>query len=157
MSTTISKAVPADIPVLVELMHEFHAASGFTLDRAGAATAYSALLSDASRGVAWIAIRDNAPVGYVVLTFRFSMEAGGTDAFIDDMYVQPIFRRLGHGGSLLKELFSECERRRVHSIRVEVASDNVAAHALYWQYGLKDIGRQTLTVALAKNSLATKF
>jgi ribosomal protein S18 acetylase RimI-like enzyme len=155
MSVQIRPAISADIPALVELMHEFHAESDFVLDRISAGTAFSTLLSDDSRGIVWIAIRDGALAGYAILTFRFSMEHGGSDGFIDDLYVRPSYRRKGHGGALLKQLFAECEIRRVHAVRVEVAPDNETAGCLYRRYGLKESGRQTLTVDLARNPLVT--
>ena len=150
MTTAIRKATPGDIPALVELMREFYAEAGYPLDRGWAAAAFSALLADDSRGAAWLVSHEGEPAGYVVLTVRFSMEYGGLDAFIDDLFVRPASRRLGLAKAALRELFDECGRRGVLAVHVEVGGDNAAAQALYSGYGLESggDGRQTLTARL---------
>lgn len=132
------------------MMQEFYAETDHSLDRQWASASFSALLHDDSRGAVWIIFHDSEAAGYVVLTFRFSMEYGGLDAFIDDLFIRPGHRRQSLGRAVLKELFDECEKRKVLAVHVEVAHDNVAAKALYSRYGLKpgDDERQLLTVLL---------
>ena len=151
MATTTRNATLDDIPVLVDLMQEFYAEANYSLDRRWATASFSALLKDDSRGAVWIVFCDSAPAGYVVLTTRFSMEFGGLDAFIDDLFVRPSYRRRGLGRTVLSALFDECARRKVLAVHVEVGHDNVAAKAVYRSYGLEphDDGRQMLTVRLS--------
>ena len=153
MTTAIRRATPGDIPALVDLMREFYAEAGYPLDRGWAAAAFSALLGDDSRGAAWLASHEGEPAGYVVLTVRFSMEYGGLDAFIDDLFVRPGCRRLGLGRAALRELFDECGRRGVLAVHVEVGRDNAAAQSLYSGYGLESggDGRQVLTARLGNS------
>ena len=82
------------------------------------------------------------------------MEYGGPDAFIDDLFVRPRYRRRGLGRSALAALFAECERRHVLAVHVEVHEDNVAANALYGSYGLalRHDRRQMLTVRLGNGA-----
>jgi len=149
--TGTRSATTDDIPILVDLMEEFYAEADYPLDRRWAADSFSALLLDAGLGSVWIVFHDSEPAGYAVLTVRFSMEYGGLDAFIDDLFVRPGHRRLGLGRAALRALFDECERRRVLAVHVEVGHDNVAAKELYRGYGLEqnDDGRQKLTARLA--------
>jgi ribosomal protein S18 acetylase RimI-like enzyme len=151
MTTTTRNATLDDIPVLVDLMQEFYAEADYPLDRHWASASFSALLQDDSRGATWIVFHDSEPAGYIVLTIRFSMEYGGLDAFIDDLFIRRFCRRLGLGRAALNALFAECERRRLLAVHVEVGHDNVAAQALYRSYGLVpyDYGRQMLTVRLS--------
>jgi len=150
MTTATRKATLDDIPALVDMMQEFYAEADYSLDRQWAAASFSALLRDDSLGVVWIIADDSEPAGYVVLTVRFSMEYGGLDAFIDDLFIRPEWRRRGLGRAALRALFDECKRRQVLAVHVEVGHDNVAAKALYYSYGLKlgADGRQRLTVLL---------
>lgn len=150
MATATRKATLSDIPILVDLMQEFYAEGGYTLDREWAAASFSALLKDDSLGAAWVVFHDDEPAGYVVLTIRFSMEYGGLDAFIDDLFIRVALRRKGLGRALLNALFDECRRRKVLAVHVEVGHDNTAANALYSSYGLEPYtdGRQMLTVRL---------
>jgi GNAT superfamily N-acetyltransferase len=151
MIPTIRSATLDDIPILVDLMQEFHAEADYSVDRESASASFAALLSDDSRGTVWILFHDAEPAGYVVLTIRFGMEYGGLDGFIDDLFVRPAHRRKGLGRAALKALFAECERRSVLAVHVEAGRDNVAAMALYGSYGLRDNGRQMLTVRLGNN------
>ena len=154
MTTTTRNATLDDIPVLVDLMQEFYAGADYPLDRRWAAASFSALLQDDPRGVVWVVFYDSEPAGYVVLTIRFSMEYGGLDAFIDDLFIRPSYRRRGLGRAALSALFAECERRKVLAVHVEVGHDNVAAKALYRSYRLEPYndGRQMLTVRLGDGS-----
>jgi ribosomal protein S18 acetylase RimI-like enzyme len=137
-----------DIPVLVEMMREFYAAANYALDDGWARAAFVTLLSDRLRGMAWIVSEGETTVGYVVLTFRFSMEFGGTDAFIDDLYVRAEHRRRGAGRAALTAAFDECRRREIHALHVETGHDNAAARALYHRFGLEDRQRLLLTARL---------
>ncbi len=148
MTTKTRNATLNDIPALVGMMQEFYAGANYPLDRHWATASFSALLQDGSLGAAWLVFYDSEPAGYVVLTIKFSMEYGGLDAFIDDLFIRQSYRRRGLGRELLNALFDECGRRKVQAVHVEVGHDNVAAKGLYQSYGLKPYndGRQMLTV-----------
>ena len=154
MTTTTLKATFDDIPALVELMQEFYAEANYSLDKQWASASFSALLADNSRGSVWIIQEDGEPAGYVVLTTRFSMEYGGLDGFIDDLYIRPAYRRQGLGRAALRVLFEESERRKLQAVHVEVGEDNIGAKILYRSYGLepKQDGRQVLSVGLGKGT-----
>jgi ribosomal protein S18 acetylase RimI-like enzyme len=151
---TVRNATAADIPLLVELMREFYAEADYALDTAWATASFSALLADDALGHIWVAFCDAQPAGYVVLTVRFSMEYGGLDAFIDDLFIRPGFRGRGLSRAALDALIAECERRQVLALHVEVGNDNAVAQSLYRSYGLRpyDDDRQMLTMRLGHGS-----
>lgn len=122
MPITACTATTKDIRLLVEMMREFYAESDYPLDEQWAADSFSALLANESYGGAWIACFDGEPAGYGVLTVRFSMEYGGLDAAIDDLFVRPSHRRCGVGRAVLDALFAECRRRKVLAVHVEVGT-----------------------------------
>ena len=148
MPSTIRLATLPDIPALIELMRDFYAEANYALDAVWATTAFTGLLQDANHGLVWIAWEGAAPVGYVVLTFRYSMEFGGIDGFIDDLSVRAAHRRKGFATQLLSALFEECERRGVLAVHVETSSANLPATALYRRWGLEDRQRLLLTKKL---------
>jgi len=129
-------ATRADIPQLVELMHEFYAESSFPLDRWWARRAFSGLIDEPVYGAVWIIEDEGAAIGHVVLSVRFAMEFGGLSGHIDDLFVRPPHRRHGAARAGLDALLSECRRRGCRSLHVEVGADNHAAKALYQRYGL---------------------
>jgi GNAT superfamily N-acetyltransferase len=147
---TVRPATLADIPALVSLMEEFYAESSFPLDRASATASFEALLREPSRGAVWLLLEGVEAAGHVVLTTRFSMEHGGLDAFIDDLFVRPAHRRRGLARAGLEALFAECRRRGVLAVHVEVGDRNAPAQALYGAFGLapRTDGRVLFTTTL---------
>ena len=141
-------AALSDIPTLVAMMREFYAEANYALDAGWATEAFSTVLRDSSRGIAWIVAEGDEPMGYVVMTFRLSMEFCGSDAFIDDLFVRARHRRRGAGRTALEAAFAESHRRGVLALHVETGADNVAARALYGSFGLEDRKRLLLTARL---------
>jgi GNAT superfamily N-acetyltransferase len=78
------------------------------------------------------------------------MEHGGLNAFIDDLFVRPAYRRRGLGRLALQATIAECRRRGALAVHVEVGQENVAAQSLSATYGLtlRNDHRQLLTVRL---------
>jgi GNAT superfamily N-acetyltransferase len=136
MAATTRAARAADIPTLVGLMEAFYAESGYPLDRAWAARSFGALIGDPARGGAWLLQDGGQPAGYVVLTVRHSMEHGGLDGFVDDLFTQPAHRRRGLARAGLEALVADARRRGVLAVHVEVGVDNAPARTLYAAFGL---------------------
>lgn len=150
MQITARIAGHGEVPLLVDLMEEFYAESGYALDREWARASFRHFLSDPSLGRAWVLFDGAKPAGYVVLTVRFAMEYGGLEGFIDDLYVRPAYRRHGIARHALNTLFEECRRRGIRAVQVEVGRGNAAANALYASFNLRprDDDRVTLVTTL---------
>ena len=148
MTITARAASAVDVPELVAMMREFYAEADYALDEAWAARSFLSLLGDPSRGAAFIASGNEKPLGYAVLTLRHSMEFGGLDGFIDDLFVRKASRRLGVGRAALEALLAECRRRGVLALHVETSDGNPAAVALYERLGMRDRKRLLLTARL---------
>ena len=139
----------SDIPLLVTLMTEFYSETATPLDSKQAAVAFAALLGDDRLGHVWLIQSGDRDVGYVVITFSYSMEFGGPNAFLDDLFIQPPFRGAGLGTAALHEVRAFCLQRRVRALQLETGKDNAAAQALYRRAGFKVTDRQLLTLVLA--------
>jgi ribosomal protein S18 acetylase RimI-like enzyme len=146
----VRAAGAADVDLLVELMTEFYAEADFRLDAERAGAAFDELLGSPSLGRVWIAEVDGRAAAYVVLTLGYSMEYGGRDAFVDDLFVRPAFRDRGIGRLLLAEVRRACEALGVRALHLEVGRDNDPAQALYRRIGFVESGRQLLTLQLAQ-------
>jgi GNAT superfamily N-acetyltransferase len=149
--SSVRKAAVDDIPMLVELMREFHGEAGYSLDRKRAAAAFSTLLGDDRLGAAWLLFDQARPAGFVTMTVRFSMECFGFDAFVDDLFVRPASRRRGLGKRALERVVAECGRRGITTLNIVVGRDNDAALELYRAFGFEppSDGRETMTVRFA--------
>jgi GNAT superfamily N-acetyltransferase len=154
-SLIIQPATLTDTLALIQLMRTAHAEAGFELNHELAAAAFEKLLRDEALGLAWLAFRANRPEGYVALTFKLSLESGGLDAFIEDLFVRPDARRHGLGAALLSTALNACRGREVHAVHVDVGATNDTARNLYEKFGLQNRDRLLLTAELRANSMAT--
>jgi ribosomal protein S18 acetylase RimI-like enzyme len=149
MNQNLRLATPDDCALLVELMTEFYAETHYPFDRTRAELAFSELLADPRLGLVWLIELQSRAVGYVVMTLGFSMEYGGRDAFVDDLFVQPDFRGRGLGTQAIEQVRVACAERGVRAIHLGVARDNDAARSVYRRAGFVDIDLQLLTLRLA--------
>lgn len=138
-----------DVASLVDLMADFYGESGYSLPRGIAAQAFSVLLADPRLGRVLILGVDGAPVGYVVVTFGFSMEYGGLRGFVDDFFVKPEARDHGVGGAALQAVRDICSNLGIRALLVEISPDSHSARRLYERAGFADTGRLLFSQALA--------
>jgi GNAT superfamily N-acetyltransferase len=134
-----------DADLLVELMSEFYAESSVPLVRERARDAFLDLLGNSAFGAVWILMDGDAAAGYGVLTFGYTLEYGGRDAFVDDLFVRPAHRGRGLGSAALEAMLDACRRERVRAVHLEAGFDNDGAKALYARFGFVDHRRQLLT------------
>ncbi len=146
----LRKAGPGDLRELVAMMAEFYSESPYTLNPRRAAEAFAPLLADDRLGHVWFIQADSKEVGYIVLTFSYSMEYGGPSAVVDDFFVRPSFRGAGLGKADLAEASSLCAALGVRAIHVESGDDNPRALAVYRKVGFVDTHRVHLTLKLAE-------
>lgn len=149
----VRRATLDDVPALVVLMREFYAESSYPLDNEWASGAFRKLLSNPSLGCAWLAGAGRNSIGHAVLTARYTMEHGASSGYVDDLYVEPGYRRQGIGFALLERLFHECRVRELASVYVEVGQSNRPALALYAKFGLAPVtdGRVLLSGPLRES------
>jgi GNAT superfamily N-acetyltransferase len=143
------RASPSDVQQLVAMMDEFYAEGGYPLNRHRAAEAFAPLLADDRLGYVFFIQAGDVDVGYVVVTLCYSMEYGGPNAFVDDLFVRQAFRGAGLGTAALTEVRALCAKRGVRAIHVETGRDNAAAQAVYRRVGFTHTDRQLLTLRLA--------
>ncbi|MCI0533886.1 MAG: GNAT family N-acetyltransferase [Verrucomicrobiales bacterium] len=143
------RAKPDDVPQLVTMMDEFYAEGGYPLNQPRAAAAFTALLADDRLGCVFLIQAGDQDVGYVVVTLCFSMEYGGPNAFVDDLFVRRPFRGSGLGTAALLEVRAFCAQRGVRAIHVETGRDNTTAQAVYRRVGFTHTDRELLTLKLA--------
>jgi ribosomal protein S18 acetylase RimI-like enzyme len=142
------RARQADVPTLVNLMGEFYRESDLYIETGRASWAFSQLLSDERLGRVWILEADDREVGYIAMTLGFSLEYGGLDAFIDDLFVQARYRRRGLGRAAVDQVLEACRSLGVRAVHLEVAGTNAAAQELYRQAGFMDTQRTLRTLKL---------
>lgn len=133
MGIVVRPTGPADLDVLVELAAEYCAADGHGFDEPTVRAGFEPLLHDDRYGIVRLATVDGVVDGYGVVTWGWSIEIGGLDVVLDEIYT----RTKGHGvgTALLRSLEVECRARGVKRIFLETELANEAARRLYAREG----------------------
>jgi ribosomal protein S18 acetylase RimI-like enzyme len=105
--------------------------------------------ADETLGRAWLIQAEDRAVGYVALTFSYSLEFHGRDALLDELYVRdPYQPNLGVTGLLAAQVWARSQG--IKAIHVEVKRDNEPAQALYRAAGFTDDDSYLLTKWIEK-------
>ena len=131
-------ATEDDAELVLTMMREYYAYDGHVYDEGRARLALVTFLRGPSFGRAWLVCDGEAPVGYIVLTFGYSLEYLGRDAFIDELYLRESYRGQGWGRQTLEFVENEARVCDVRSIHLEVVRTNVTANEFYRRAGYMD-------------------
>ena len=126
-------------------MREFYTGERLPYDETVLSGALAKLWAEPLHGGAWLARADTDLVGYGVLCCGFSLEYGGRDAFVDELYVRPAWRDRGIGNRLLDAMEARCSASGVAALHLEVDHDNSAGRRLYERRGFVDHQRHLMT------------
>lgn len=107
-------------------------------------------LSHPELGRAWLVQHQETTVGYAILTLGFSFEFRGVDAFIDELYIEPQWRRMGFGRQAMQHIELQACALGVNALHLEADRGNDAAIELYRRAGYADYGRHLMTKWLIK-------
>ena len=124
-------AKPEDAPKLLAMVAAFHAEMGFDTDAAHHEAAIAPLLEGSPYGAVWLIGPKLSPVGYVVICFGWSVEFGGMDAFVDEIYIRPAVRRRGMGAEALNAMAATLKSNGVRALHLEVDRENTTAQSFY--------------------------
>jgi GNAT superfamily N-acetyltransferase len=138
-------AVMTDTEILLVLMREFYVYEEMPFEETAARRALAGILSSDSFGRVFLIFSGNDAAGYTVLTFGYSLEFHGRDAFVDELFLRERFRGHGIGGQALKFLASVCQENGIRALHLEVDRKNTAAQRAYQKFGFADHDRYLMT------------
>ena len=93
------------------------------------------LLNGNPYGCAYLIGPPRAPIGYMVITFTWSIEYGGLDGNIDELYIRPGVRGRGIAQEALVALPNALSAGGLRTIHLEVDRTNENALKLYRRAG----------------------
>jgi GNAT superfamily N-acetyltransferase len=101
MTTAITLAGPDDAPRVVALMARYHEEAGLPHDDAHRMAVVTPLLDGGPLGAVWLIGPQNAPLGYVLVTFGWSVPHGGMIGWLAEVFIRPSVRNRGIGTEVL--------------------------------------------------------
>ena len=96
-----------------------------------------ALLEDARLGRTWFIEAAGGSCGYLTLCYGYSLELGGRDACVDELYVRDPCRGRGLGTRALEAACDAARLDGVVALYLEVRQDNVDAQRYYERLGFE--------------------
>jgi GNAT superfamily N-acetyltransferase len=139
----LTVAEPADGAAILNLAQAFHNEDGHPLSSQGE-RALEYLLADQSQGLVFRIEGPAGLIGYAVLCFGYSVELGGRDVFLDDLYLIPSERGQGLGQSVMDALIGFAWEAGCAAMHLEVVAGNRAEN-FYRRLGFQDRGSAFLT------------
>lgn len=145
-------STPDDIETLIVMMRDLYAHDGLApLDEASARRALLGVIGDNALGRVFLILLTNEVAGYAVLTFGYSLEFHGRDAFVDELYLRDEYRARGIGKRSLEFLTGVCAEVGVSALHLEVERSNIQAQAVYRKFGFEDHDRYLMTKWINKS------
>lgn len=152
MTISILRAGPADLDDLALLFDAYRQFYGQACDPAGG----RAWLRERLRfgeSVVLVARRDETMAGFTQLYPLFSSVRMARTWILNDLYVDPAFRRHGIAQALLAAAADFARNDGAAAISLETSQDNAAARALYHAAGWQEDATQWYSLPLAPTSL----
>ena len=131
--TSIRRATRGDEARILDLMSGFCQSEGKTFDRDLARAGLVPLLKSDKHGTVLVAEHDNGLAAYAVICWSWSVEIGGPEACLDEIYVAK--RGQGIGSTLISAVRDSCVAHGMRRIFLETESVNERARQLYGRHG----------------------
>jgi len=135
MSAALTLGKAEHLDALLPLCAAFHAEEGIASTEETRAAALLPLLEGSPYGAVYIIGPARAPIGYIVICFGWSVEFGGLDAIVDELFIRPSVRGRGIATEALVTLPNALAAYGLRAIHLEVSRDNEAAVKLYKRAG----------------------
>ncbi len=128
---TFTPAQNSDIELLVRLRQEAEAEG-----QGESRVVLGQVINDGALGRVWLIEADSQPVGYVAITFSYSLEFHGRDALLDELYLHPSAQAFGEPS--LKFAQAQCRALGVNALHAEMERADIPTQQLYHVAGFED-------------------
>ena len=132
------RAGPADLDALLPLIREFCDVDHHPFDLQRVTRALEPLLVDDTHGQVWLIGHDDAASdveGYGVMTWGYSLESGGREALVDELYVRR--RGAGVGAAALNEMLASAAAAGARRVFLETERHNTRVRSFYARLGFQ--------------------
>jgi GNAT superfamily N-acetyltransferase len=121
--------------VLLPLVSEFYRIDRHAFDEAAVHVALGPLLADDTAGQVWLIRADPTSdiVGYAVLTWGYSLESGGREGLLDELFLRQ--RSTGLGSRAIAELVEQARYAGCRVVFLETEAHNARVRRFYGRHG----------------------
>ena len=137
METSFKQAEMSDMEILMEFIREFCEVDHHPFDDSSLRVALTKIVSDDSLGRVWLIQHNSEAIGYIVLTFGYSLEYRGREAVIDEIYILESHRGQGIGKRAIEFVEEGSPSLEIKALHLEVERENIAAQRFYQKVGFE--------------------
>ena len=123
MTTAINLAGPTDDDRLLSLMARYHEERGLDYDDLHRAQVTAPLLEGSPLGAVWLIGPARAPLGYVLVSFGWSVPLGGMTGWVEEVFIRPSVRNRGIGTEVLHAVAVSLGHAGLKALQVRVDGD----------------------------------
>ncbi len=140
----LRKAEPKDKQLFFTMADEFYhlPAVLHEVDSSYFKSTFDEIMNLSPYAALYIAEENKTPVGYLLLSFTWSNEAGGLTVWLEELYIRENFQGKGYGSQMLqfvKTTYSNAKR-----FRLEISPDNERVKKLYQSHGFELLNYQQM-------------
>ena len=135
MDVHLITASDADLPQLLTWLSAFHADFAIQQTKAQQRESLLTLIRNPQLGSIWLIHANEEAVGYIALCTGYSLEFGGLDAFIDEIYIAPDRRGSGIASQVLQLVKLEAKAMGIRALHLEVNCSDEKVQKLYQKSG----------------------
>lgn len=138
---TIGDPRPDEVDRLVEFFVADMRELGLTPQRGAMREVTRAILAD-PRSLVRVARADGSPAGVLVANEFASVKFAGRALWIEELYVDPAYRRAGIGRMLVDHVLEWAHANEFTGVELEAYRMNTAASVLYRSLGFRRLARE---------------
>ena len=144
MSRILHLAATSDLERLERMVAAYHADEGIESDSAHRQAALRPLLEGSPHGAVWLIGPRMSPVGYVAVSFGWSIGMGGMVGCVDELWLREAVRGRGMGSEALSALLQTLENAGVMTMHLQVTNKTRAAR-IFQRLGFRHRGIELMT------------
>ncbi|WP_238987420.1 GNAT family N-acetyltransferase [Roseovarius dicentrarchi] len=129
--TALTLAKPGDLDTILPLIAAFHSEAGVMQDDDALRAAVAPLLDGSPHGAIYMAGPVRAPIGYAVISFGWSLQFGGLEGKLAEIYIRPGVRGRGIASDILSTLPRALAGAGLRVLHLETARDDARPRAFY--------------------------
>lgn len=136
----IRRPEPRDKKEYLAMSEEFYATDAVLhpVPKRNFERTFDLLLTGSRYADAYLVEEDGKAVGYALLAFTWSNEAGGMVVWGEELYIRPQYRGKGIGNAVIARIFKDYGNKAVR-FRLETEDSNTGARKLYRRIGFRDL------------------
>lgn len=145
MNISYQLAQNEDQEEILSMMQDFYAIDHYPFDKDLTSTNLREFISNQNLGRLWVIREDQHVIGYMALTFGYSFEFKGRDAFLDELYLKENHRSRGLGSQAIDFVLEQAKTLGIEAVHLEVERHNEKGNKLYLRKGFEAHKRALMT------------